>query len=101
LPTREPAETELEVGVVEPILLELTTVIPVPAPMLFACIRNTQQYQQKMLKLLKMLRHLNQLITKERNEKMYQTVQTVECLSCSKDFATFWVYLTQQSSERK
>jgi hypothetical protein len=78
LPTIEPTEIELEVGVVEPSLLGLTTVIPVPAPMLLACIETYNNAGKNIEISNNIFKCLKLLATMETKYKKYPLSKTVE-----------------------
>jgi hypothetical protein len=78
LPTIDPTEIELEVGVVEPSLLGLTTATPVPAPMLFACIKTYNNVNKNTAISNKLFKYLNLLATVEIKHKKYPQSKTAE-----------------------
>jgi hypothetical protein len=78
LPTIEPTEIELEVGVVEPSLLGLTTVIPVPAAMLLACIKTYNNASKNTEISNNLFKYLKLLATMETKHKKYLLSKTVE-----------------------
>lgn len=78
MPTSEPTEIELEVGVVEPSLLGLTTVIPVPAPMLLACIKTYNNAGKNTAIPNKLFKYLKLLATLETKYKKHPQSRTVE-----------------------